>query len=91
MSKKKKLYWYKFYALHGPGHQTRTEEYRYYAHSLTRHERDDEWVNIFRHLSCPVGDTRLLKEPPPDALAKEIAKFKSDIRYARAQLKLLVG
>lgn len=83
--------WYKFHAIHGPGHQGHTAEYLWYDHTPSKAERRelwDDWVNRER-LDDAVGSVMPVKElPEPERLA-QIEHYRYMCMRAQRMLELL--
>jgi hypothetical protein len=83
--------WYRIYASHGPGHQSSSEYYRYFAKSLDKAGKKDAWDEIFddgRH-DWPIGDVELCERLPQNVYDEKIAGFQSSIEYANRMLEVM--
>lgn len=84
--------WYKFYADHGPGHQSHSEFYQWrdqpFEDAQHRHE---VWEDAFREKDYPIGKVVLVKKLPEAILLSKRAEFLSKLQRARYLLKVTGG
>jgi len=85
--------WYKFYAMHGPGHQGTTEAYRFYEKPLSRGDREEVWENwVYREgFENAVGrpGVRLIRRLPEKVRQEKIEGFRNEIKHATSMLRSL--
>lgn len=81
--------WYKFYASHGPGHQSETIFYRWYDEVLNKDLRDEFWQDAFRENEWPIGGVRLCAKLPEKVHREEIDRHNRRIKSAQYMLKVL--
>jgi hypothetical protein len=87
--------WYKFYADHGPGHQSHSEDYRYHAEPLRKADRADEWeewIYGFRHIqSHAIGDIKLVRKLPEKIRKAKLEAAKSNLKHWQKMVMVLEG
>lgn len=77
------VFWYKYHALHGGGHQQETTEFHYSEYKLTEemeHEYLATWCAQFRNVKATI---EAVDVPPKDALTKQLAE--AELRLASAE------
>lgn len=83
--------WYKFWASHGPGHQGKTIEYRWFDPPLktkdARKEAWQEWCDPY--WEWPIGNLRLVHRIPKSAHDLLVSRCELGILGARAMLRVL--
>ena len=81
----KKLYWYKFYAKYGPGHQCHAEEYIHYVYPIPRKAgyREDLFKNWCYEKSSDnaVGGILAISRVPKKVIMEELEKAKRFKKY----------
>lgn len=85
--------WYKFEAIHGPGHQSHTEEYKWLEPELTGElmgEVWSDWVNG-EDMDWPKGSLTAIEKLPEKERLAQIRKYQDRIEDAEYMLKILLG
>lgn len=87
------MFWYKFLANYGPGHQSKSIEYRFFEYSLDDEELRCEleyWArDRFPHTSQIYAKADQVDCLPRDIHKREIQKYKSSIQHAKKMLDIL--
>ena len=81
--------WYRFHAIHGPGHQSTTEWYKWYNYSLTNYDLDDvigHYCNA-NYLRNYIAVMRLVHKLPANVHANMLKGAVSNVKGARRALK----
>lgn len=81
--------WYRFYAMHGPGHQSDTERYEFYEKPLTDEQRESYWHDFFNDFNNPKGGVEKVETIPARVHSDKVDECKRSIRYAEKLLKVL--
>lgn len=91
--------WYKFTAMHGPGHQSgnrkgekpEPEDFFFYTVMLGKADRRDTWESIChqRHLQNPIGDLRLVERLPEEIRVFKIKQYRHERAFALARIREL--
>lgn len=91
--------WYKFTAMHGPGHQSGNrkgqkpdpEDFYFYTVTLGYDDRRDMWENIcnLRMLQNPVGDLRLVRRLPESVRKFKVKEYRHQRAFALARIREL--
>lgn len=80
--------WYKFYAHHGPGHQSYDENYEWYDEKLERAMKEQEWDYWVTHelWDSPIGDVLYVRRLPEEIRQGKIKYCEAEIEAAQAML-----
>jgi len=76
--------WYKFHAIHGPGHQSESTEYKWFHYSFMENGEPSEleltylWENWARNWHDSVGGFELVRELPSEIIASLIKQYTSE-------------
>jgi hypothetical protein len=81
--------WYKFYATHGPGHQSETVFYRWYDEVLSSDLRNEFWQDEFRDREWPVGYVRRVPRLPRSVWYELVREFEGRLGRAQQILQIL--
>lgn len=81
--------WYRFYATHGPGHQSRSERYLYFEEPLSDEEQEERWDALFRHKDWPIGDTEKVDALPEKERERQIRDYRGRLEYVTEMLRVL--
>lgn len=83
--------WFKVHVMHGPGHQSETEEYVWRIKRPCWNERDEMFKSFCEsnYLRNAIGDVKLAQELPEKVRLEKIEWFKREIVYAQKMLKIL--
>jgi len=85
--------WYRFSANHGPGHQSRSEEYRYFDKRIDKEEKEFQWNYIFDtfEYDWPIGNVTCVRKVPEAVRTNMIEDYKDKKAHAVKMLKVLQG
>lgn len=84
--------WYLIYANHGPGHQSRSESYRYFEKPLkTRDEKRAVWEDEMGTLYNPIGKVLLVDGLPAHVLDSKMIGAQQSIEYYKKMLTVLAS
>ena len=87
--------WYKFYADHGGGHQSHTEEYRYFPSRIRRQDKEDlwrDWADGKRFGGdSAIGDIKMVRKLPENVLKAKLESARANVVHWQAMVKILEG
>lgn len=84
--------WYLIYANHGPGHQSRSESYRYFEKPLkTRDEKRGVWEEEMGTLYDPIGKVIAVDGLPAHVLDAKMVNAQSSIAHYTKMLTVLAN
>jgi hypothetical protein len=81
--------WYKFYANHGPGHQSHLEFYEWIPNGWSEEELQENWNFLFRDTDYPIGKAEKVEELPEKVRLEKIKHYESAAKCASYMLKTL--
>jgi hypothetical protein len=85
------VFWYKFEAHHGAGHQSSHHKYDYFDHKLTEEEEKEqweEWIETFYWSNSVTGEAKLVKVPV-EVIAALLASARGAVERSQEKVALL--
>ena len=86
--------WYRIFANHGPGHQSSSEHYRFFAEPLrTKEQKKEAWEEIFASYDYdwPIGDVELVEKLPQHIHDQQVESFKRAVEHGHRMLDILAN
>jgi len=85
--------WYKFDAIHGPGHQSSSVKYEWYDEEPDENSLKYEWDSWVRDWEWPIGKPGVTKvdELPDEVRHRKIERYKFVIEDAQEMLRIIGG
>lgn len=83
------IYWYKYHAIHGGGHQQETTEYHWSDYKLTDDEEKEHlitWCAQFRNFK---GDIAQVDVPPKEVVTKALDTAQLKLASAEHEVTVL--
>jgi hypothetical protein len=81
--------WYKFHAIHGPGHQSRVEEYVWLTGKWSKKALQNHWDHWTRDFDWPVGGFERVEELPEEVMNVQVDKYTGLLIHASEMLRVL--
>src|SRR5271157_2547413 len=81
--------WYRIYAMHGPGHQSDSEFFRWYDAPLTAGDKSDVFSDVFDHYDDAIGDVELVAKLPQHIHDEKVSAAEASIQYGYKILGVL--
>lgn len=84
--------WYKFWAMHGPGHQGHSEVYLWFPKKLSNQEKESICERQFGNWDNVVAYSRLVSKPPKSYALNQIRKINEELaNYLPAKIRNLIS
>jgi len=81
--------WYRIPVSHGPGHQSKSEDYRWSDKPMSKDEKED-WFNEYSsYMNYAIGKITIVKKLPKKVKEEKLWTYKARIKYAKQMLNIL--